>query len=202
MTTAIRSARKPARVTCPHCTYTMDSAGSVPAHVAMAHPDVPIDTVAPRRTLTAPTPNPVPEAPAGSPTAGASLREIPLDLVDIGDNVRVTLEAIDELTASVAEHGVLQPVKATQLPDGRYRLVWGQRRVLAARKAGLATIPAIVIKEADARILLTERNALMPRAERWDVDEMYEPLPVKVEGWAPGTAEYRYFCRLQELTGR
>ena len=72
------------------------------------------------------------------------LEEIPLDLVDVGTNVRVTLEGIEELTASIAEHGVLQPVKATLRPDGRYELLWGQRRVLAARAAGLATVPALV----------------------------------------------------------
>ena len=41
-------ARNAGRVQCPHCAYAMDSAGSVPAHVAMAHPEIPIDTVAPR----------------------------------------------------------------------------------------------------------------------------------------------------------
>jgi hypothetical protein len=46
--------------------------------------------------------------PGGAPAAG-SLEEVPLDLVDVGDNVRVTLEEIEELTASVAELGIEVP---------------------------------------------------------------------------------------------
>ena len=67
---------------------------------------------------------------------------------------------------------------------------------------GLANvdIPAVV-KEADNRILLTERDALMPNTlYSWSVDGM-EPLPVRVEGWTPQYAETRYRLRLRDLTG-
>jgi ParB family chromosome partitioning protein len=67
---------------------------------------------------------------------------IPLDMIDIGPNVRVNVEAIDELAASIAEHGVLQPIKV-RAAGKRWIVVWGQRRVLAARKAGLKMIPAL-----------------------------------------------------------
>lgn len=72
-----------------------------------------------------------------------TLEDIPLDLVDVGDNVRVNIAELEELTASIREHGVLQPVKVVAAGD-RFRLVWGQRRVLAARLAGLERIPAIL----------------------------------------------------------
>lgn len=55
------------------------------------------------------------------------------------------------------------------------------------------------VKAADNAILLTERNALMPRAERWYVDDHYAPLPVTVTGWEPREAERRYLVRLAEL---
>lgn len=55
------------------------------------------------------------------------------------------------------------------------------------------------VDEADNRILLTERTALMPRAERWGVDDEYEPLPVEIECWSPATAERAYLDRLAEL---
>lgn len=90
------------------------------------------------------------------PRGTARLEQIPLELIDVGDNVRVNVEAIDELAASIAEHGVLQPVKAIAMGDGRYHLVWGQRRVLAARKAGLTEIPAI-LEEVDL-VLASERS--------------------------------------------
>ncbi|TAL11568.1 MAG: ParB/RepB/Spo0J family partition protein, partial [Chloroflexota bacterium] len=78
------------------------------------------------------------------------LRTIPLDRIDVGDNVRVNIAELEELAASIAEHGVLQPVKAIRMDAGgdrppAYRLVWGQRRVLASRMAGLTEIPAIVL---------------------------------------------------------
>lgn len=61
-------------------------------------------------------------------------------------------------------------------------------------------LPSEVV-EADNRILLTERNALMPRAGRWSQDDIYTPLPVTVTGWAPEVAEQRYLDRLDALVG-
>lgn len=57
------------------------------------------------------------------------------------------------------------------------------------------------VKDADNRILLTERDALMPNTiYSWSVDGM-EPLPVRVEGWTPQYAETRYRLALRDLTG-
>lgn len=52
--------------------------------------------------------------------------------------------ALEELTTSVRRSGVLQPILVIALADGQYQLIAGHRRTEAARKAGLATIPAIV----------------------------------------------------------
>jgi hypothetical protein len=57
------------------------------------------------------------------------------------------------------------------------------------------------VHEADNRILINERTALMRRSERWGVDDTHLPLPVEVTGWAPADAEDRYLTRLEELTG-
>ena len=51
---------------------------------------------------------------------------------------------LGELAASIAVHGVLQPVVVRELADGTYQLIAGERRVRAARLAGLDTIPAVV----------------------------------------------------------
>jgi hypothetical protein len=56
---------------------------------------------------------------------------------------RVEQEALEQLAASIAEHGVIQPVLVTETFDG-YQLVAGERRVRAAQMAGLDRIPAIV----------------------------------------------------------
>ncbi len=71
--------------------------------------------------------------------------------------------------------------------------------VIAQRFAIDLTLPAEV-KEADTRILLTERAELMRRAERWSIDDDFTPLPVKVTGWSPADAERFYLDRLEELT--
>lgn len=56
------------------------------------------------------------------------------------------------------------------------------------------------VKEADHRILLTERDALMPNTRySWEVDEL-EPLPVTITGMAPYDAEHMYLERLAQLT--
>ncbi|MEW6223232.1 MAG: ParB/RepB/Spo0J family partition protein [Chloroflexota bacterium] len=147
---ATPSARNAARrVPCPHCSYRAENAGSIPAHVAMAHPELAAAGDAPACVGS----NHVPgcdhfgAAPAATPPpAGAAILELPLELVDVGDNVRVNPDELEELAASIAEHGVLQPIKATgPHDDGRFLVTWGQRRTLASRMAGRATVPAIVL---------------------------------------------------------
>lgn len=55
---------------------------------------------------------------------------------------------IDQLAQSVRERGILQPVRVRERQDG-FELIAGERRLLAARLAGLATIPAIVVDACD-----------------------------------------------------
>ena len=63
----------------------------------------------------------------------------------------------------------------------------------------IGTMPAEV-HDADNRILLTERNALMSATrERWAQDDL-APLPVTIQGWSPQQAEIEYTLRLAELT--
>lgn len=68
---------------------------------------------------------------------------VDLDAIDIGTNVRVDVAGVEELAESIKSVGVLQPVKV-RMRAGRFELVWGQRRVLAARLAGLEAIPAFL----------------------------------------------------------
>lgn len=57
------------------------------------------------------------------------------------------------------------------------------------------------VAEADNRILLDERAALLtPSEHAWDIEDL-EPLGVRIDGWDPLLAEYRYAQRLTELTG-
>lgn len=92
---------------------------------------------------------------------------------------------------------VPRPLKR-QLPD--YRAIEDRVWVAIAWRFNLPYELPGPVKAADDRILLTERNALMPRAERWEQDGVVEPLPVDIQGWAPSEAERRYLDRLAALT--
>jgi ParB family chromosome partitioning protein len=79
------------------------------------------------------------------------LREIPLELIE--PNPRQPRRVFDqaaiaELAESITARGVLQPVVVSKLPGGRYELVAGERRLRAAKVAGLDAIPAMV-RDAD-----------------------------------------------------
>jgi ParB family transcriptional regulator, chromosome partitioning protein len=79
------------------------------------------------------------------------LRHIPGDLID--PNPRQPRRVFDqatiaELSISISERGVLQPIVVSQLPNGRYELVAGERRLRAAKLAGLSAIPAM-LRDAD-----------------------------------------------------
>jgi len=67
-------------------------------------------------------------------------------------NVRTEANLTKDFLASIAEHGVLEPVGATRDADGTVRVRLGQRRTLAARKAGLASIP-VYITEAPLELI-------------------------------------------------
>ncbi len=86
---------------------------------------------------------------------------------------RTTLdpEALAELAASIAEHGLLQPLIVTQQGPERYQLIAGERRWQAARLAGLATVPAIV-KEATGQQVL--ELALVENIQRADLNPLEE----------------------------
>jgi len=72
-----------------------------------------------------------------------------VDLVDASPEARNSRQrydeaSINELAASIKEHGVLQPILVSPKGDGRYDTIFGNRRLLASRRAGSAEIPAVV----------------------------------------------------------
>lgn len=91
---------------------------------------------------------------------------------------------------------VPRPLKR-QLPG--YREIESNVWWAIAEHFGVKLYLPAEVKEADNRILLTERDALMPNTRySWSVDGM-EPLPVKVEGWSPEAAEGRFLGTLDRL---
>lgn len=81
--------------------------------------------------------------------------------------------ALEDLKASVEAYGVLQPVLVRRLPEseGGYELIAGERRLRAAKLAGLAKVPAIVREYSDAE---TSEIALIENLQREDLNPMEE----------------------------
>ena len=75
-------------------------------------------------------------------------------------------DALETLAASIRQHGVIQPILVTETIDG-YQLVAGERRVRAARMAGLERVPAVVRQLADRDQL---ELALVENLQREDLD--------------------------------
>lgn len=110
--------------------------------------------------------------PQTSP-AGAAPVEIPISRIKgnpYQPRQRVEQHALEQLAASIAVHGVLQPVLVTETLDG-YQLVAGERRVRAAQLAGLDRVPAIVRQMAAKDQLAI---AIVENIQRADLNAMEE----------------------------
>jgi ParB family transcriptional regulator, chromosome partitioning protein len=79
--------------------------------------------------------------------------------------------ALEELAASIATRGVIQPVIVRPLPGGRYQLVAGERRWRAAQKAQLHEIPAIIRDLVDRDVMAL---ALIENIQREDLNPVEE----------------------------
>jgi len=83
-------------------------------------------------------------------------------------------ESLSELADSIREHGVIQPLIVSR-PEGRgkapYQLIAGERRLLAARQAGLEKVP-VIVKEASSQALL--ELALVENLQRQDLGPLEE----------------------------
>ncbi len=109
------------------------------------------------------------------------VRNIPIDQIEPNpENPRVVFDeaALAELTGSIKEHGVLQPVLVRPRGTNQYQLVAGERRWRATRLAGVTTIPALVEElddEAALEIAVIEnlqREDLSPLEEAGIYDRM------------------------------
>jgi ParB family transcriptional regulator, chromosome partitioning protein len=109
----------------------------------------------------------------GAPEAGEAatgLLEVPVNAVAPNPRqprTRFDDETIGSLAASIREVGILQPVIVRRAGDGRYELIAGERRLRAAKVAGLATIPVVLRDSEDADVL---REALIENIHREDLN--------------------------------
>ena len=107
----------------------------------------------------------------GAEGAGASALEIPLAELEsnpLQPRRRFEPAALEELAATIRTHGVLTPVVVRRAAHG-YQIVAGERRVRAARLAGLTRIPAIVKEASNAQAL---EMALVENLQREDLNPL------------------------------
>ncbi len=95
---------------------------------------------------------------------------------------------LDELAASIANHGVLQPIVVRRTPDGGFELIAGERRFRASKKVGLSSIPAVVKTQVSDREMLelalvenVQRQALNPMEKALAFKEMQDSLGLSQE---------------------
>jgi ParB family transcriptional regulator, chromosome partitioning protein len=108
----------------------------------------------------------------GAPEAGESgtgLLEVPANAIAPNPKQprsRFDDEALSELAASIREVGILQPIVVRRAGQG-YEVVTGERRLRAAKLAGLATVPVVLRESEDADLL---REALIENIHREDLN--------------------------------
>lgn len=105
-------------------------------------------------------------------TASRSVIEVPVDLIATNPfqpRRRMDESAIAELAESIKAHGIIQPIVVRPADNGRYELVAGERRLQAARIAGLSQVPVIVRDVRDQESL---EIALVENLQREDISPL------------------------------
>ena len=85
-------------------------------------------------------------------------------------------EALEELSESIRENGLLQPILVREYAEGRYQIIAGERRFRACKLAGLTEIPAIVLDRDDKA---AAQIALIENIQREDLNPLEEAMAYK-----------------------
>jgi ParB family chromosome partitioning protein len=110
--------------------------------------------------------------------AAASMR-ISLDLIEVNpkqprrdfDDI-----ALSELAASIKMHDIIQPLTVSRIPNGKYRLIAGERRFRAAKIAGIKDLPVYIRQANDADLL---ELSLLENLQRKDLNAIEIALSYK-----------------------
>ena len=103
---------------------------------------------------------------------GVSVTQIPLDALAPGQyqpRTKMHKSTLEELSQSIKEQGILQPLVVRRLASGRFEIVVGERRWRAAQLAGISTVPAII---RDLNNDETAKIALIENLQREDLNAL------------------------------
>ncbi len=106
---------------------------------------------------------------------GPSLgRQIPIEEIETNpDQPRRSVGDLEELKLSIESKGILEPLLVRPLPDGRFRIIAGERRFRAALEAGLAEVPCIELDVPDNEVM---EIALIENLHRRDLHPFEEAM--------------------------
>jgi len=111
----------------------------------------------------------IPGAPEGAEAVGGFM-EVPVNAIAPNPKQPRTHfddEALAGLAASIKEVGILQPLVVRRTGDGRYEVIAGERRLRAAKAAGLPVVPVVLRDSGDEELL---RDALIENIHREDLN--------------------------------
>ncbi|MBQ9639395.1 MAG: ParB/RepB/Spo0J family partition protein [Bacteroidales bacterium] len=101
-----------------------------------------------------------------------SIASIPIDKIDANPfqpRKEFDEEALEELAQSIRQQGVIAPVTVRSMPQERYQLIAGERRLRAAKRAGLTEIPAYIRVATDGQMM---EMALVENIQRENLNAM------------------------------
>ena len=99
---------------------------------------------------------------------------LPISQVEPGLNQprkRFDDQSLSDLADSIREHGIIQPLTVRRLSTGYYQIIAGERRWRAAKLAGLAEVPAVIIEADDKKVM---ELGLIENLQREDLNPMEE----------------------------
>ncbi len=116
-----------------------------------------------------------------SPASQNTANEAEIKITDIDPNKSQPRklffdDSLEELAESIRTHGILQPLALRRRENGRYQIIAGERRFRAAKRAGLETVPAVIIDADDREVA---ELALIENLQREDLNPVEEAEGIK-----------------------
>jgi len=111
-------------------------------------------------------------AAMGKANLTTAISNIPVDAIEANPfqpRKEFDQEALEELAQSIRQQGVITPVTVRQMPDGKYQLIAGERRLRASQLAGLKEIPAYIRIATDTQMM---EMALVENIQRENLNAM------------------------------
>jgi ParB family transcriptional regulator, chromosome partitioning protein len=116
----------------------------------------------------------IPTGKTTSSAEGNGVTQVAIDLIQRNPRQpreKFDIEELENLAASIREHGVIQPLIVSPGKNGIYILIAGERRLQASRKAGLRTVPVVIRHATDQQLL---ELALIENVQRADLNAIEE----------------------------